>query len=249
MKAFIFDPLWDELITSELLEKLKKTNIETVVINEVAPLSECKQLFEGHDERLLCLNPDYVGWKLVAEDYKNVPNLKVILGAATSFSWIDTSYADKNNIPICNIRGFSTQAVAEWAVMMMLNVARQTPMIIKDDFPLDFDKDFMKYRGVELHGKRAGIIGLGNIGNEIAKRCSGLGMEVVYWSRSPKTNDYEHVELAELMKSSDVVFPALALNDETKDLLTDELIGSMKKSAILVKCNVKIPPLPAPIRV
>ncbi|HLB66304.1 MAG TPA: NAD(P)-dependent oxidoreductase, partial [Candidatus Saccharimonadales bacterium] len=234
MKAFIFDPLWDELITSKLIEKLKKANIETVVIKKVAPLYECKQLFEGHDERLLCLNPDYVGWKLAAEDYKNIPNLKAILGAATSFSWIDNSYADKNTIPICNIRGFSTQAVAEWAVMMMLNVARRVPMIIKDGFPLDFDKDFMKYRGVELYGKRAGIIGLGNIGNEIAKRCSGLGMKVVYWSRSPKTNDYEHVELAELMKSSDVVFPALALNDETKDLLTDELIGSMKKSAILV---------------
>jgi len=69
---------------------------------------------------------------------------------------------------------------------MLFNVARQTPRLIKDGFPLDFDKDFMKYRGVELQGKTAAIVGLGNIGNSIAQRCEGLGMNVVYWSKSPK---------------------------------------------------------------
>lgn len=234
MKAFIFDPLWTELVTDELTSNLAQAGIEIILVSEIAPLSDCKALFEGDEDRILCLNPDYVGWKVSVDDYKDIPNLKGIFGAATSFSWIDTSYANENNIPVCNIRNFSTQAVAEWAMTMMFNLARQTPRLIKDDFPLDFDKDFMKYRGVELKGKTAGIVGLGNIGSAIAKRCEGLGMNVVYWSQSPKETEYERKELVDLFATADVVFPTMAINDETKQLITPKLITSMKSSAMLV---------------
>lgn len=234
MKAFIFDPLWDELITDDLLEKLKSSGLELVITKAIAPLSDCKELFDGDEERILCLNPDYVSWKLLADDYKGIPNLKAILGAATSFSWVDMSYAGSHQIPVCNIRNFSTEAVAEWAITMMFNLARQTPRLIKDGFPLDFDKDFMKYRGVELYGKKAGIVGLGTIGSAIAKRCTGLGMNVLYWSKSPKTNNYQFKELAELFASSDIIFPTMALNDETKKLITPELLKSMKPSAMFI---------------
>lgn len=234
MKAFIFDPLWDELITSELLGKLKDAGLELIITKTIATLSDCKELFEGDEERILCLNPDYVSWKLSSDDYKDIPNLKAILGAATSFSWVDTSFADSHQIAVCNIRNFSTEAVAEWAVTMMFNLARQTPRLIKDGFPLDFDKDFMKYRGVELHDKTIGIVGLGTIGSAIAKRCAGLGMNVAYWSKSPKTNDYQHKELAELFASTDVIFPTMAQNDETKSLITPELLKSMKTSAMFI---------------
>ena len=234
MKAFIFDPLWDELITPELLDKLRSNDVELIITKEIAPLSSCEALFEGDDERILCLNPDYVSWKLSSEDYKGIPNLKAILGAATSFSWVDTSYADSKKIPICNIRHFSTEAVAEWAITMLLNVARQTPKLIKDGFPLDFDKDFMRYRGVELHGKTVGIVGLGNIGYAIANRCAGLGMNVTYWSKSPKNSDYQFKELAELIAQSDVIFPTMALNDESKNLITPELLKTMKTSSMFI---------------
>lgn len=160
MKAFIFDPLWDELITDDLAVKLKSAGIDYSVTKEIAPLSDCKALFEGNEDRLLCLNPDYVSWKLTSEDYKDIPNLKGILTASTGFEWIEQDAANKSDVPICNIVNFSTQAVAEWALLMMFNLARQTPKLIKDDFPLDYDKDFMKYRGVQLKGKTAGIIGL-----------------------------------------------------------------------------------------
>src|SRR3989339_384129 len=215
MKAFIFDPLWDELITEELLNRLEKSGLELIITKEIAPLSENKALFEGDEDRILCLNPDYVNWKLSSDDYKNIPKLKAILGAATSFSWVDTAYADQNNIPICNIRNFSTQAVSEWAMTMLFNVARQVPRLIKDSFPLDFDKDFMKYRGVELKGKTAGIIGLGHIGSAIAEKAQGLGMNVVYWSKSQKESKYDRKDLAELFATADVIFPTIAFNDET----------------------------------
>lgn len=234
MKAFIFDPLWDELVTDELENRLQEAGIEAVITKEIAPLADCTGLYEGDEERLLCINPDYVGWKLTPDDYKDIPNLKGIFGAATSFSWIDSSLATEKNIPVCNIRGFSSEAVAEWAIMMMLNVARQTPRLIKDGFPLDFDKDYMKYRGVEVHGKTAGIIGLGNIGKAIAKRCAGLGMKVVYWSPNSRVDECEYKELESLIAESDVIFPAIAINEQTKDLLTNQLLDSVKPSAMMI---------------
>jgi glycerate dehydrogenase len=234
MKAFIFDPLWNELVTEDLKNQLQESGLETTVTTEIAPLSNCKALFEGDDERILCLNPDYIGWKLTVEDYKNIPNLKAILGAATSFSWVDMSYASENNIPVCNIRNFSTQAVAEWATTMMFNLARQVPRLIKDGFPLDFDKDFMKYRGVELKGKTVGIVGLGTIGSAIAERAQGLGMNVVYWSKSPKGSTYKYTELSDLFSTADVIFPTMAINEESKKLITPELLASIKPSALFV---------------
>lgn len=234
MKAFIFDPLWDELVTNDLLEQLKVANIEIVVTKEIAPLRQRKELFEGTDERILCLNPDYVSWKLSSDDYKDIPNLKAILIASTGFEWVESDVANERNIPVCQIKNFSTQAVAEWAITIMFNLARQTPRLIKDGFPLDYDKDFMKYRGMQLKGKTAGIIGLGHNGSAIAERCAGLGMNVVYWSHSSTNDVYKKVELDELTRIADVIFPTFAKNEATNKLLTSELLSSAKQSAIIV---------------
>lgn len=234
MKAFIFDPLWDDLKTPDLLDKLNEAKIDIVVTKEIAPLSDCAELFEGDEDRLLCLNPDYVGWKLSSADYEKIPHLKGIFTESTGYEWVDAEAANQRNIPICNIVKFNNESVAEWAIMIMFNLARQTPRIIKDGFPLDFDKDFMKYRGVQLVGKTAGIIGLGNIGAAIAERCKGLGMNVVYWSRSSANDAYQKLSLEELLSTSDVIFPTTAKNDETTSLVSDEMLRSIKKSAMVV---------------
>src|SRR5665213_2743310 len=137
MKAFIFDPLWDGLVTPDLLEALKQANVGVVVTKAIAPLSDCTELFEGDEDRLLCINPDYVGWKLESKDYENIPHLNGIFTESTGHEWVNPEAANKLGIPICNIVAFNTQAVAEWAIMMMLSLARQMPRIIKDGFPLD----------------------------------------------------------------------------------------------------------------
>jgi lactate dehydrogenase-like 2-hydroxyacid dehydrogenase len=240
LKAFIFDPTWDELVTEQQLTELEAAGIELIVTKVIAPLSDCKQLFEGDEDRILCINPDYVAWNLKSVEYQEIPHLKAIIGAATSFSWVDMEHANSAGIAVCNQKGFSAQAVAEWAITMLLNVARQIPCLIKDGFPLDFDKDFFKYRGIELHGKKAGIVGMGNIGKAMASRLKGLGMEVSYWSRTDQNNEYTYTDLKTLILESDVILPVLAVNDRTKELLTDELIKSMKKSAILVSIVHKL---------
>jgi lactate dehydrogenase-like 2-hydroxyacid dehydrogenase len=234
MKAFIFDPLWSQLITPELLRDLSNAGVTPIVTQQIAPIAECTELFRGNDARIIAINPDYVSWKLSSDDYREIPNLKGIFGAATSCAWIDRAYADAHDIPVCDIRNFSTEAVAEWAITMMCNLARQVPRLIKDGFPLDFDRDFMKYRGVELHGKTAGIIGLGNIGNAIAKRCAGLGMKVMYWSRNAKNVPYNRADLENIFSCADVIFPTLADNEQTRDLIAPQMLHSVKSSALLV---------------
>jgi glycerate dehydrogenase len=234
MKAFVFDPLWDELITTDLQKKLDESGLEVIVTKEVAPLADTAALFEGDEDRILCINPDYVGWKLSSDDYKDIPGLKAILVASTGFEYVDQAAANEKGIAICNIRHFNNESVAEWAIMMMFNLARQTPRLIKDGFPLDFDKDFMKYRGIELKGKTVGVIGLGHIGAAIAERAAGLGMNVVYWDRQRKPVDYTYASLEELFSEVDIIFPALAKNPETLALITKDHIDSLKPSAIVV---------------
>ena len=70
MKAFIFDPLWEQLITPELESALSESGLQLIITKELAPIVASKALFEGDEERILCLNPYYVSWKLSVSDYK-----------------------------------------------------------------------------------------------------------------------------------------------------------------------------------
>ena len=234
MKAFVFDPLWQGLLTTEHKTVLASAGVDVILTEEQAPLSENKALFDGIEPRILAINPDYVGWTLPTEAYKNIPNLKGIITASTSYGWIAPEEANRKNIPIINIRNFSTDAVADWAVMVMLNLARKIPLLLKNDFPLNFGSDFQTYQGMNLKGKKVGIVGLCNIGHAIAQRCHGLSMDVHYWSQSPKKAAYPLVDLNTLFRESDVVFPTMADNEETKTIITDAHLSSMKPTSMFV---------------
>lgn len=234
MKAYIFDPLWNELITEDLEAKLAPVKSSIEIITEIMPIKDFKGLYDNNNEKILCLNPDYVNWSLKNQDYRDIPNLKAILPASTDVSWIEKDSANELSIPICDIRGFSTESVSEWAITMMLNVARQIPMLIKAKFPLDYGDDYLRYKGLELRGRKAGIIGLGSIGSAIAERCKGLGMKVFYWSKNTRNSNYSYMELEDLFRSVDVVFPAMAKTDESIKLITNNFLDLMNEKSMLI---------------
>jgi lactate dehydrogenase-like 2-hydroxyacid dehydrogenase len=233
MKVFVFDPLWPQLNSAAHKDQLKHVGIELSVTTEADKLNANSDLFSDQSPKILAVNPDYVNWSLPSSVFKDIPNLKCIITQSTSYGWIDTDYAKSHDIAVCNIRNFSTDAVADWAVMMMLNVARKIPLLIKAKFPLNFTGDFSTYQGINLKGKTAGIIGLGNIGQAIGERCHGLGMNVIYWNRSPRNNPWKKSDLPDLFKVSDVIFPCMADTEETHHIMTDDLLKSMKPSAIM----------------
>lgn len=229
MKIFILSPNIEVLFTPELKKQLNDLG-EVVWVNKIQPINDISGLMSGTEEKILAIDPDFNDWTVKNEDIEKIPNLKAIILQTTSFSWIDVDFAKSKNIPVVNLRGFSSVAVAEWATMMILNVARKLSIIIKDGWK----QDYTKHRGIELRGKLAGVIGMGRIGKTIAENLQGLGMEVQYWSKTSTDSRFKQVSLEELMKTSDVIVPAVAKNDQTKGLITDPMINSMKKLSIFV---------------
>lgn len=230
MKTLILSPNADTLFTDELKAKLKETNSEVLITKEVKAFDQVEGLMNDNEEKIVAIDPDFCDWNVPNEVIDKIPNLKAICLQTTSFSWIDVDHLKERGVPVMNLRGFSTTAVAEWAVMMALIVAKRIPLVIK----ADWRQDYNQHQGIELKGKTAGIVGLGSIGKAIAEKCQGLGMEVIYWSKNTRDDRFKYVELNELMTTADFVFPATAKNNETKGLITDEMLRSMKTSSIFV---------------
>lgn len=113
-------------------------------------------------------------------------------------------------------------------------LAKKFPLQAKSDYKMDYSIPMLT---TEIRNKTVGIIGLGTIGSKVASMCQALGMKVIYWSRSPKENDYERVELEEIFTKADFIIPTFATNAETKKLISDELISKMKGNALINVIN------------
>ena len=229
MRIFIISPNTDTQLTQEHRQALETAG-EMIIFNKPKPFDQLTELYEGDEPRIVAVDPDFSDWQFPNEIIDKIPNLKAIVLQTTSFSWLDADYAKQKGIPVVNLRGFSSIAVAEWVVMLTLSVARRLPILIKDNWKLDYEK----HRGVELRGKTAGVIGLGHIGTAVAENLQGLGMNVQYWSKHSTDDRFKRVELDELMRSSDVIIPATAHNAETEGLLSDELVKSIKPTAFFI---------------
>lgn len=229
MKIFILSPNTDTQLSQDHLNALKAAG-EVTLINKIKPFEEITELYEGHEPRIIAVDPDFSDWKFPNEVIDKIPNLKAICLQTTSFSWVDVGHCKQKGIPVVNLRGFSSIAVAEWATMLTLALARRLPVVIKDNWKLDYEK----HRGFELRGKTAGVIGLGRIGTAAAENLAGLGMQVQYWSKHSEDQRFNKVALDELMRSSDVIVSAVAHNAETETLLSDDQVKTMKPTALLV---------------
>jgi phosphoglycerate dehydrogenase-like enzyme len=234
MNIIILSPAADIILNDACKQRIRELG-NLIIVQNPSSLRDIP-LLEDNEPKIVAIDPDFCGWKVAEADLHYMKNVKAICLQTTSFSWIDVEAAKTLNIPVTNLRGFSTQAVAEWALLMVYNVARKVPLVIQDGGKIDFTR----HQGIELKGLTAGVIGLGNIGTRIAELCYGLGMEVTYWSRSTKDERFSYKELDALMRESDVIFLTLAQNTETEHLLTDNLLLNMKKSAIFTSVVHKI---------
>jgi phosphoglycerate dehydrogenase-like enzyme len=235
MKIFMLSPNAKTLFTDSQFTQLKSLG-EFILVDKTCQFSEVAGLMEGDEDRILAIDPDFCEWKLPGSIIDQIPNLKAIVLQTTSFSWVDTNQAKKLNIPVVNLRGFSSIAVAEWATMITMNLARKIPVVYQDKWI----QDLIKHKGIELRGKVAGVIGLGRIGSAIAENLSGLGMDIQYYSVNSTNQKYKKVSLDTLMQTSDVILPVVAQNEETKGMITDDMLKSMKKTVIFVSIVHKV---------
>lgn len=186
------------------------------------------------EEKILVIDPDWYNWNVDKNHLSKIKNLKGICLSTTAYDWVDLDYCKNNNIVVCNIPKYSTDSVAEYAIFLMLSLARKYPIQAKMDYKVDYSKEMLAN---EIKGKTVGIIGLGIIGTKIANMCNGLGMKVIYWSRSEKDNNYQRVDLDKIFSEADFIFPAFSTNDETKKIITDELINKMNGNALINVIN------------
>ena len=182
-------------------------------------------------EKILVIDPDLMGWELKNDLIDKIPNLKAICLMSTSYSYIDIDYCNKKGIVVTNVPKYSTDSVAEYACFLMISLARKLPIQMKNSFKEDFSA---KYMGTQIKNKKVGIIGLGSIGTRLAEILKGMGMNVSYWSRKSRDNRFQYEELKELFSTSDFIFPTFLINEETKKIISDDLINSMNNSASII---------------
>lgn len=186
---------------------------------------------KSKENKIIAIDPDYTDWKFPNDLIDKIQNLKGICLMTTSYSYIDLNFCSKRNIVVTNVPKYSTDSVAEYACFLMIAIAKKLPLQIKNDLKEDFSS---RYLQMQVKGKKAAIIGLGSIGTRIAEILDGIGMDVIYWSRKSRNNKFEYKELSEIFKTADFVFPTFSVNEETKKIITDELINSMKSTSSIV---------------
>ena len=159
-------------------------------------------------------------------------NLKMLSIAFTGLDHIDLAECQKRNISVMNAAGYSTEAVSELAISMMINLYRQ---MRANDLITRSCKGPSLVPGREIGGKTIGIVGMGAIGQRTAKLVQAFGCKVIAWNRTPKTIEgVRFVEKETLFKEADIVVLHLALNDQTRNFVTKAELSLMKKEAILI---------------
>lgn len=174
------------------------------------------------------------------ENLKEAKNLKLICEAATGYNNIDIEYCKKRGIPVTNVVGYSTPIVAQHTFALLLYIYEKLHTYNEYVKNGEYSESgvFTKVEPLfyELSGKKWGIIGMGNIGREVAKIATALGCEVMYYSASGNTYDvpFQRVELDELLSACDIVSVHCPLNQHTHHLLTYEKFRKMKQTAVLI---------------
>ena len=162
-------------------------------------------------------------------------NLKLIIRGGVGLDNIDVKYAEQNGIKVRNTPNASSSSVAEIILAHMFSLARflnQSNITMKDG--LWKKKDYV---GVELEGKTLGIIGMGRIGSELAKKCTALGMKIIYFDLMDIKNidnNYRKVEFDELLRESDFISINIS---GTKSIIGSEELKKVKKGAFIINTS------------
>jgi len=227
MKILVCDP-----IAQEGIDYLKK-------------YAEVDVKLKQKPEELLAIVGDYDA--LVVRSETKIPaaaiekgrRLQVIGRAGSGVDNIDVAAATQRGIVVVNAPTGNTIAAAEHSLAMMLALARHIPQACSKLRSGVWDRS--SYMGTELRNKTLGVVGLGNVGSEVARRAQGFQMRIVGYDPfiSPeyaRNLGVEPLPLEELVKVSDFITFHLPLNDSTRGMIGEKQIATMKPSVRLINC-------------
>ncbi len=226
----MFKILVSDKMDDSALEILKNDDeVELVVKTSLSPL-ELKEEIKDKDAIIV-----RSATKVRKEIIDSASNLKVIGRAGIGLDNIDVQYAKSKGIKVLNTPGASSISVAELTMALILAASRKLAMSVRafSQKPYKWIKKQMK--GWEVYGKTLGIIGMGNIGKEVAKRATCFGMNVIgYDVYDFEVDGVKKVTLEELYKTADIITIHVPLLDSTRHMINSDSISKMKDGVIIV---------------
>ncbi|MEN2997765.1 MAG: phosphoglycerate dehydrogenase [Brevinematia bacterium] len=165
--------------------------------------------------------------------------LKIIARAGVGLDTIDVSYATQKGIVVMNSPTGNVISTAEHAIALLFSIARKIPFAHISTVNGGWDRK--SFRGVELYRKKIGVIGLGKIGTEVAKRCLALGMEVLAYDPYVTEERASQIgvrlcDLEEIYRESDFITFHVPLTEQTKNMVTRKEIEMMKPTVRIINC-------------
>ena len=177
----------------------------------------------------------------IDDEVLTTPGLQVVSNVAVGYNNIDVTAARRRGVVVTNTPDVLTETTADFAWALLMAAARKV---------LDADRyvrsgEWRSWRwdllwGLDVHGKTIGILGFGRIGRAVARRARGFGMRVLYHDPVRATHDAEreleatYVDKPTLLRESDFVTLHVLLSAETRHLIDETSLRSMKKTAVLV---------------
>ncbi|MFD5423938.1 2-hydroxyacid dehydrogenase [Streptomyces sp. NPDC127084] len=180
---------------------------------------------------------------VTADHIAAAPSLELVQCASHGYDYVDKDAARARAIPVCNIgsSGAEKQNVAEQVFALMLALAKQLVPAHTALADADWALPRLQQSITELSGKILGIVGLGHIGQEVARRALAFDMTILYTGPrrvSPETEtllgNARHVPLDELLRSSDYISLHAPLKDETRHLINADRLSFLKPTAFLI---------------
>ena len=174
------------------------------------------------------------------EALSGASHLKMIAELATGYDNIDTEYCRERGIAVSNVRGYSTDSVAQHTVALALGIlerlGRYDSFVKSGGYAATDRFSVFDYGFTELAGKTWGIVGMGAIGQRVAKVASALGANVIFASLTGKSKvtEYEKVSFEDLLARSDVLSLHCPLTEDTFHLMNEKTLSKMKKTAVLI---------------
>jgi glycerate dehydrogenase len=170
---------------------------------------------------------------------ENAHSLKLICVLATGYNIVDTRTAKKLNVPVCNVPAYGTMSVAQHTMALILELANQAGLhnlsVHHGEWQNAKDWSYSKTELVELSGKKLGIVGLGHIGEQLARIARTFGMEILYYGpRNKQTILGDFTPLEKLFAEADIISLHCPLTPENVEMVNEKLISTMKTSAFLV---------------
>jgi phosphoglycerate dehydrogenase-like enzyme len=175
------------------------------------------------------------------EAFQQAPRLKLIQVLSAGYDRVNIDGARAARIPICTNGGANSVAVAEHTIMLMLAVYRKLvvyhPNVAAGRWNEGVPRSVDIY---ELEGKTVGLVGLGNIGQQVAKRLKAFDATIIYYDtirRSPEEEDRlgaRYVALETLLETADIVSLHVPLNDHTRGMIDAKALARMKPKSVLI---------------